>query len=248
MKKFYWLCTFLPLLLTSCYSTKITVGELPKDTPLLEVGTVWTNHFIYGLVPGNNASLDAKDYVGDNQSYLVKTSHPFIQQLVGVLTFGIYTPCETKFLIPADITTNTVSFIPKIAYVKNGYIAYEYDSQEQYINDVIDDADYGTSIIDNEYHNILRKKAMDYLNLNRYRDHQSNNFGFIEIIVGKYGNVIHARLAIKEDIATRCSSASIASLLQDIYQTLFLPIGEKYPDTQKLRVIIPLLLQSPKNY
>lgn len=244
MKKIYYLCPLLLLLLTSCYNTKIAVGELPQNTPLLEVGSVWTNHFIYGLIPGNNASLNAKDYVGDNNSYIVKTSHPFIHQLVGALTLGIYTPSETKFYVPASgINTNTIAFIPKIAFVKNGYIAYEYDSQNQYLNDVISDADYNTNILENGYYNSLRKTALKHLNIYKYLNPQLESFGFIDAIVGKYGNVVHAQLAIKEDIASHCTTSSIASLLQEIYNTLFLPIGEDYPDTQKLRIMIQLFSQ-----
>lgn len=242
MKKLYFACTILSLLLTSCYNTKITVGEIPPGTPLQEVATKWNNHFVFGLVPGNNASLNAKDYIGGyKQNYVMKTSHPFVHQLIGCLTFGIYTPTETKFYIPFDgLVKNNQVPETKIAYVKNGYIAYEFDDQEKYLSDSTTDADYSLRT-NNEFQKSISKKAADALNIKRLHNFNAKYFGHVEIIVGKYGNVIHAQLVLKESVTNPLVTGS---LLQEIYHTVFPPLDEKYTETQKTRVTIPLATKS----
>ena len=76
--------------LTSCYNTRVIVGNVEKSEPLIEVSREWNHQLIYGLVPLNNATMKATEYVGDRENYVVRTYSSFLNGLVGSLTFGIY--------------------------------------------------------------------------------------------------------------------------------------------------------------
>ena len=68
--------------LTSCYNTRVIVGNVEKSEPL------------------NNANMKATEYVGDRENYVVRTYSSFLNGLVGSLTFGIYTPTSTVYYVP----------------------------------------------------------------------------------------------------------------------------------------------------
>ena len=81
----------LTFLLSSCYSHTFTIGEGPKSGVVL---TEKNNFFIYGLVPGKVS--DPQQMAGDAKDYEVTEVHTFVDGLLGIITFGIYTPTTTK--------------------------------------------------------------------------------------------------------------------------------------------------------
>jgi len=86
--------------LTSCYNTRIVVGTVERNEPLIEVSREWNHHLIYGLVPLNNATMKAQEYVGNHRNYVIRTYWSFLNGLVGSLTCGIYTPTSTVYYVP----------------------------------------------------------------------------------------------------------------------------------------------------
>lgn len=85
---------------TSCYSTRLTYGNVKPKEPMVQVNKVWNHHLIYGLVPVGNNKLKSEEYVNDAPNYMVKTNINFLNWLVTGVTGGIYTPSQTKFYIP----------------------------------------------------------------------------------------------------------------------------------------------------
>ncbi|KXX69886.1 hypothetical protein AVL50_13455 [Flammeovirga sp. SJP92] len=91
----------LMTLLTSCYNTRLFVGDAKPTDTLEEVNKVWTNHLLFGLVPLDNARQNPSDYLPDNQeNYVIKTNTSFLNGLVSGVTFGIYSPTQTIYYIP----------------------------------------------------------------------------------------------------------------------------------------------------
>lgn len=89
-------------LLTSCYNTRILVGDVKPNDPLKEVNRVWTHHLIFGLVPLDNAKQNPAEFLpSGQQNYVVKTNQSFLNGLVSGVTFGIYTPNQTVYYVPA---------------------------------------------------------------------------------------------------------------------------------------------------
>lgn len=86
--------------LSSCYNTRILVGDVQLKEPVVKVNSEWNHHLIGGLVPLGNASMVAKDYLAGHENYVVKTNMSFLNMLVAGITFGIYTPTQTVYYIP----------------------------------------------------------------------------------------------------------------------------------------------------
>lgn len=86
--------------LTSCFNTKIACGNISTKTPVVKVNSEWNHHFLYGLIPGKNANMEAKNFVENSENYIIKTNQSFVNGLVGCLTFGIYTPTTTTYYLP----------------------------------------------------------------------------------------------------------------------------------------------------
>ena len=87
------------LLLTSCYSSKVTHGNVSKNAPAVKINSK-KNHFLFwGLVP-LSSSQKAEDYVEDMPNYVVQTSWTFVDGLLGTITYGIYTPTTTTYYVP----------------------------------------------------------------------------------------------------------------------------------------------------
>jgi hypothetical protein len=78
------------ILFTSCYSYNTVVGEGAKGT---DTTTKWNHYLIGGLAPINVSN--PKDLAGGATDYNVKTEMSFLNGLVNVLTFGIYSPTTT---------------------------------------------------------------------------------------------------------------------------------------------------------
>jgi hypothetical protein len=87
---------------TSCYNTRIFVGNVKPNDPVKEVNKVWTHHFLFGLVPGNNAKMNPSEYVGGKSDYVVRTNMNFWNSIVGGVTIGIYTPTQTTYYLPIN--------------------------------------------------------------------------------------------------------------------------------------------------
>jgi len=83
--------TALSIMMSSCYSHKFVVGNGPQTGVDL---TAKNNFFILGLVPGKVS--EPQKMAGDAQDFEVTEVQTFVDGLVGVLTFGIYTPTTTK--------------------------------------------------------------------------------------------------------------------------------------------------------
>lgn len=92
--------------LTSCYSTRLFIGDVSKTEPLVEVNKVWNHHLIGGLIPLDNASMNPTDFVGDRPNYVVKTNMSVLNWLVSGITYGLYTPTQTKYYIPLSEYNN----------------------------------------------------------------------------------------------------------------------------------------------
>jgi hypothetical protein len=92
----------LAFLFTSCYNTRIMVGDVSSnEDELKQVHTEWTHHFLFGLIPGGNANANPADYLPEGQvDYMVKTNQSFWNGVVGSVTAGIYTPTQTKYYVP----------------------------------------------------------------------------------------------------------------------------------------------------
>lgn len=87
------------LLLSSCYTSKVSVGDMSVDAPSIKVNSVKNHALIYGLIPLSKG-YDAKTYVGNKTNYVVKYQHTFVDGLLETITFGIYTPTTTSFYVP----------------------------------------------------------------------------------------------------------------------------------------------------
>lgn len=96
-------CACAALLLSSCYSSTVCVGNMKKNTPAVKVNSVHNAHFLYGLV--GSKSVRGKNYVDGMKDYKVKHSITFVDGLLSSLTFGIYTPSTTKFYVPINNVT-----------------------------------------------------------------------------------------------------------------------------------------------
>lgn len=88
--------------LSSCYTTKVSVGDVSPKQPMVKINSEWNHHLLWGLVPLENASMRADDYVGDRKRYMIKTNQSFLNGLVSCLTLGIYSPTSTSYYVPLD--------------------------------------------------------------------------------------------------------------------------------------------------
>lgn len=97
------ICIVIVFTLSSCYNTRILVGNIEPKAPVVEVNKEWNHHIIFGLVPLSNAYENPKDYLPQGQvNYVVKTNMSFLNMLVQGVTMGIYTPTQTKFYVPFE--------------------------------------------------------------------------------------------------------------------------------------------------
>jgi len=83
--------TALSLMMSSCYSHKFVVGNGPQTG--VDV-TAKNNFFVLGLIPGKVS--EPQKMAGDAQDFEVTEVQTFVDGLLGVITFGIYTPTTTK--------------------------------------------------------------------------------------------------------------------------------------------------------
>lgn len=91
-------CLCAMLLLESCYSTTVSVGNMEPGDPAVEANTAHNAHFLGGLINAPKKEDDV--YVGDNKDYLIKNYMSVGDAIVSGLTLGIYSPTTTKFYLP----------------------------------------------------------------------------------------------------------------------------------------------------
>jgi len=75
------------LSLSSCYTANITVGSGAQSGVSVKAKN---NYFIYGLAPGKQA--DYKKMADNKEDYNIQIQQSFVDGLLGILTFGIYSP------------------------------------------------------------------------------------------------------------------------------------------------------------
>ena len=75
------------IVFSGCYHAQVIVSDSEPSNVVLE--DAWADGWIYGLVPP--AEIDATEKC-DTGVATVETKLSFLNQLVGALTFGIYTP------------------------------------------------------------------------------------------------------------------------------------------------------------
>ena len=75
---------------TGCYHAMVTTGLTPSTVTIDEK---FASGWIYGLVPPKTVETAAKCTDG---VAMVETELSFVNQLVGAITFGIYTPMHIK--------------------------------------------------------------------------------------------------------------------------------------------------------
>ena len=80
----------LSLLMSSCYTYTLTVGEGAQTGVIVKNPN---HYFIYGLAPGKLSN--AKEMAGGAEDYEVTIKHTFVDGLLNAITFGIYTPTTT---------------------------------------------------------------------------------------------------------------------------------------------------------
>jgi hypothetical protein len=91
MSKFLTTLTITIMFLAfGCYHATIETGLTPSTEVIHET---FAASWIYGLVPPSTVSTAAKC---PNGVAKVETQHSFVNQLVGIITLGIYTPMEIK--------------------------------------------------------------------------------------------------------------------------------------------------------
>jgi hypothetical protein len=90
------LVAFLALGGTGCYHATVETGLTPS-TEVIE--QTFASSWVYGLVPPSTVSAQAKCKNGVAK---VETEHSFVNQLVGMITLGIYTPMSIKVTCAAS--------------------------------------------------------------------------------------------------------------------------------------------------
>ncbi len=113
-------CLSVVLMLSSCYSSTVCVGNMKPSTPAVKVNTVHNSHFISGLI--GEGEFRGKDYVEGATDYKVKHQITFLDYLIGGVTLGIYTPSTTKFYVPLKSIKTTK---------KKNHTRYEDEDEEE---------------------------------------------------------------------------------------------------------------------
>lgn len=104
MKKLILLSAVLcgAALMTGCFNTRLLVGNVKSTDPMVEVNKKWNDHFLFGLVPGKSTNVEVTSLTGNNANYVLHTYTSFVNGLIAVVTYGIYTPTETKVYLPVE--------------------------------------------------------------------------------------------------------------------------------------------------
>ena len=83
--------SLVPLIaVAGCYHATVETGATPST---VVIDKSFASSWIYGLVPPETVSTSSKCPNGPAK---IETQHTFVNQLVGVLTLGIYTPMQIR--------------------------------------------------------------------------------------------------------------------------------------------------------
>lgn len=120
MKRLIIVCT-VAMMLCSCYTSRILVGDTKPKEPMIEVAKSHDAHFIGGLV--KTAKNVAEEHIGETENYMIRSQYGFGDIVLSAITAGIYTPTTSKYYIPVRYID---SFTPKEPRVKpeknNGFM------------------------------------------------------------------------------------------------------------------------------
>ncbi|MBI1803049.1 MAG: Bor family protein [Ignavibacteriae bacterium] len=94
--------------LFGCYHATVVTGLKPSTETIEES---FAASWVYGLVPPSTVATEAKC---PNGVAKVETQLSFVNQLVGALTFGIYTPMEIKVTCAEKSTSSLLYQGPDI--------------------------------------------------------------------------------------------------------------------------------------
>jgi hypothetical protein len=89
--------------LTACYHATVETGATPSP---IVIDKEFASSWIYGLVPPSTISTAEKCPHGVAK---VETQHTFVNQLVGIITLGIYTPMQIRVTCAAEGSASTES-------------------------------------------------------------------------------------------------------------------------------------------
>lgn len=90
MRKIVWMAVAGSALLPACYHATVETGAAPSATVIEES---FASSWVYGLVPPKTVEAASRC---PNGVARVETQLSFVNQLVGALTAGIYTPMTIK--------------------------------------------------------------------------------------------------------------------------------------------------------
>ena len=88
------------MLITSCQSSSVCVGELKNNDPVVKVKTIHNSFFLDGLL--GRKRINATNYTLGQENYKIKNYRSFVDCIVSSVTFGIYTPSTTEIYLPAN--------------------------------------------------------------------------------------------------------------------------------------------------
>jgi Bor protein len=100
----------LLILLAGCYHATVETGATPST---VVIDKSFASAWIYGLVPPSTVSTAEKC---PNGVAKVETQHTFVNQLVGFLTLGIYTPMQIRVTCAAPPSASADE-LPRSRYV-----------------------------------------------------------------------------------------------------------------------------------
>lgn len=103
MKKIIFATGLLALVFTfsSCYTTKVANGNMTFEQPMVKVQSEKNHILLWGLAP-IKANQKAENFVGKKKDYVVQTQQTFVDGLLNIITFGIYSPNTTSYYLPID--------------------------------------------------------------------------------------------------------------------------------------------------
>ena len=93
---------------TACYHATVITGATPST---VEVSKSFASSWIFGLVPPSTVETAAKC---PNGVAKVETQLSFVNQLVGILTLGIYTPMSIKVTCAAKTAAEAEQLRPAV--------------------------------------------------------------------------------------------------------------------------------------
>jgi hypothetical protein len=98
------------LTLSSCYVATIDTGRTPSTKT---IKNSWASCWIYGLVPPKTVMTSTEC---PNGVAKVETQHSFLNQLVGGLTFGLYTPIQITVTCAEESRSSLIGDEIPLAY------------------------------------------------------------------------------------------------------------------------------------